>query len=117
VRSCSSDIQREREKQQGHSPFLEPSGGVFPILFAIPKSVKDSGIRSLQDDFAGLKEYFEWDLKATVPVREEKGVRSYSQFEIVDDLEAALEQFRLIANDFGEAPENGNMSESIQGKV
>ena len=26
--------------------------------------------------------------------------------EIVDDLEAALEQFRLIANDLGEAPEN-----------
>lgn len=28
-----------------------------------------------------------------------KGVRSHSQFDIVDDLEAALEQFRLIAND------------------
>jgi hypothetical protein len=37
-------------------------------LFAIPRSVKDSGIRSLQDDFAGLKECFERDLKATVPV-------------------------------------------------
>ena len=36
-----------------------------------------------------------------------KGVRNHSQFEIVDDLEAALEQFRLIANDLGEAPENG----------
>jgi hypothetical protein len=33
--------------------------------------------------------------------REGKGVRNHSQFEIVDDLEAALEQFRLIANDLG----------------
>ena len=34
----------------------------------------------------------------------DKGVRSHSQFEIVDDLEAALEQFRLIANDLGSEP-------------
>jgi len=32
---------------------------------------------------------------------EGKGVRNHSQFEIVDDLEATLEQFRLIANDLG----------------
>jgi hypothetical protein len=37
--------------------------------------------------------------------------------EIVDDLEAALEQFWLIANALGEVPENGNMSESFHGKV
>jgi hypothetical protein len=30
-----------------------------------------------------------------------KGVRSHSQYEIVDDLEAALVQFRLISNDLG----------------
>ncbi len=30
-----------------------------------------------------------------------KGVSNHSQFEIVDDLEAALEQFRPIANDLG----------------
>jgi len=36
----------------------------------------------------------------------EKGIRNLSQAETVDDLEAALEQFRLIANDLGsEAPE------------
>jgi hypothetical protein len=32
---------------------------------------------------------------------EGKGVRNHSQFEIVADLEAALQQFRLIANDLG----------------
>jgi hypothetical protein len=36
-----------------------------------------------------------------IALREVKGVRNHSQFEIVDDLEAALEQFRLIANDLG----------------
>lgn len=34
-----------------------------------------------------------------IALREGKGVRNHSQFEIVDDLEAALEQFRLIARD------------------
>ena len=34
-------------------------------------------------------------------IRRNKGVRNHSQSEIVDDLEAALEQFRLIANDLG----------------
>jgi len=29
---------------------------------------------------------------------------NHSQFEIVNDLEAALEQFRLIANDLGTEP-------------
>ena len=90
MRSCSSDIQREREE-------------------------RGSGLAIAHREEHTPASWRGKEIKAQEPFTIDR-TRIIAQ-EIVDDLEAACEQFRLIANDLGEAPENGSMSESFQGKV